>query len=410
MMRSSLLRILSTLLLLPLIALSAPSLLLARSICSTLPVTSDNQESVTVTSVSEISDEINRATGPKTIFLEDGTYHVSPSSVIHVNKPGITIRSKSGDRDRVLIVGQGMRNGVEVGHGFFISSSNTTIADLTIRDIRNHAIFINPGSHRNLIHNVRCLDCGEQLLKASGGSELPPKNDSTVQCSSFEYSDTLDDGDDGWYTNGIDLLNSHNWVIRYNLFKNIRHNPALTSTLAGPAILVWQSSSGTLIEGNQIINCDFGISLGNASGEGVQHDGGVIVNNFIKGYNKSDFGIGIIRSINSRVEHNTIYSPGSWPYSIEARFPETRNAIIRNNFVDEPILPDRDGADVQVRNNLTKAKPSYFRDARSGDLHLHSRRAPALDCTTSLKSRTYDIDQEQIDDLKPDCGADELNN
>lgn len=260
--------------------------------CGPLGPPGDDETVVTVSSLSAIQNAIASATGPKTIYLTSGVYPVTPDSFIAIHKSDITLRSLSGNRDDVVIQGQGMAAGGDVGHGIYITASNITIADLTVRDTQNHGIFFNPGSHDNLVHNVRCVDIGEQLLKASDDTSMAPKNNTIVECSLFEYTTTLNDGDDGWYTNGIDILNSHNWIIRDNTFRNIKHNPSITTTLAGPAILAWKGSSGTLVERNRIIDCDFGISFGNAGGSGIQHNGGIIRNNFIKGYDHTDFGMG----------------------------------------------------------------------------------------------------------------------
>lgn len=173
-------------------------------------------------------------------------------------------------------------------------------------------------------------------------------------------------------------------------------------------ILVWQGSSNTIVERNRIIDCDFGISFGNASGSGVQHTGGVIRNNFIKGYENSDFAIGIVKSPDAKILNNTIYSPGAWPYSIEARFPETTNCLIMNNLADETIWGNRDGASSILTTNITDATSDDFVDVANGDLHLASDSVPAVDAGTPTADRTLDIDCEEISDGKPDIGADEF--
>ncbi len=78
------------------------------------------------------------------------------------------LRSLSGDRDDVVIQGAGM-GGAGTAHGIFVNESDITVADLTIRDIPNHALFISPIHEPEdlLFHNVRCVDAGEQIFKAN---------------------------------------------------------------------------------------------------------------------------------------------------------------------------------------------------------------------------------------------------
>ena len=364
---------------------------------------------VTAVNLSELQAQIGGASGPTTIYLEDGVYRVTPASIVNVDRGDITIRSKSGDRTAVIIEGQGMAaGGSGIGHGIYIAADNVTIADLTVRQTQHHGIFVTPGSDNCSIYNVMVMDTGEQLIKASGGSDQAPKLGGTIACSLIAYTTTLDDGDDGWYTNGIDLLNTKGWTIRDNTLRNIRHHPDLTDQLAGPAILVWQGASDTLIEGNRIIDCDIGIALGNAGGGGVQHTGGIVRNNTIKGYSGSDVGIGLIRATGALVEHNTVYSPGGpWAHSIEARFSETTDCTIRNNFSDEPIWPDRDGAMVVNLANRSDAQASDFRDAAAGDLHLTATAVSAINAVPATGGRTHDLDCEEINDAAADLGADE---
>ena len=257
-----------------------PGFTKAQCDCDAYPPPAPDETIVTVSSTAEVQNAIANASGRTTIYLAAGVYPVTNASLINIFKPNITLRSLSGNRDDVIIQGAGM-DAPGVGHGIYIDADDVTIADLTVRDVPNHGFFINPGSDNCTFYNVRGVDCGEQILKASGYTNEPPKNNGVIRCSTFEYTTVLDDGDDGWYTNGIDLLNCHDWVISDNIIRNIKHNPAITSTLAGPAILLWHGSSNTIVERNRIIECDFGISFGNAGQNGVSHTGGIIRNNFI---------------------------------------------------------------------------------------------------------------------------------
>ena len=382
--------------------------ILAQCNCGPLPPPGNEETVIYADDLAEVQQAIAAANGKTTIYLNPGTYPVNPSSFIHIHKPDITIRSSSGNRDDVIIQGEGMAAGGGVGHGIFVDADNVTVADLTVRDIQHHAFFVNPGADSCLFHNVRGLDTGEQIFKASGYASLPPKNHGIIECSTFEYTTTLDDDDDGHYTQGIDLLNCHDWIIRDNVIRNIKHNPSLTSTLAGPAILAWYQSTNTIVERNRIIECDFGISFGNAAQGTVSHTGGIIRNNFILGYASSDFGIGLAYAPGAKVINNTVYAPGGWPYSIEARFAETAGCEIINNFSDEDIWDNRDGASCILATNYTNATADDFVNVADGDLHLVSAAVPAINAGTNNLDRMMDIDCEDIISL-PDLGADEFN-
>ncbi len=379
-----------------------------RSQCNCDPLSAPlpNETVVYVNNTTELNNAIGSASGKTTIYMNSGVYQVSTSVFINVYKPDITIRSTTGNRNDVIVEGEGM-DASGLGMGFYIDADNVTVADVTVREVQKHGFFVNPGADNCVFHNVRGVDCGEQIFKASGGTALAPKNNGIIECSTFEYTTTLDDGDDGWYTNGIDILNSHDWIIRDNTIRNIKHNPALTSNLAGPAILAWQGSGGTIVERNRIIECDFGISFGNAGEGGVSHTGGIIRNNFVLGYADSDFGIGLIYAPNAKVINNTVYSPGGWQWGIEARFPQTAGCVIMNNYTDEAIFDNRDGASCTLTTNITNAAAGDFVNAYTGDLHLVFGAGPAVNSGTATPDRTHDIDCGSIVDL-PDVGADEF--
>jgi hypothetical protein len=382
--------------------------IMAQCNCGLLPPPGNEETVIYADNLAEVQQAIAYANGKTTIYLNPGTYPVNPSDFINVYKPDITIRSSSGNRDDVIIQGEGMAAGGGVGHGIFVDADNITVADLTVRDVQNHAFFVNPGADSCLFHNVRGLDTGEQIFKASGDHSLPPKIHGIIECSLFEYTSTLDDGDDGYYTQGIDLLNCHNWIIRDNVIRNIKHNPSLTSTLAGPAILAWYQSTNTIVERNRIIECDFGISFGNSAQGMISHTGGIIKNNFILGYASSDFGIGLAYAPDAKVINNTIYSPGGWPYAIEARFAETIDCEIMNNFSDEDIWYNRDGASCKLTTNCSTATAADFVNISKGDLHLSSTAVYAINTGSTTPDRTQDIDCQDIIYL-PDVGADEFD-
>ena len=65
----------------------------------------------------------------------------------------------------MVIRGQGMAGGVS--HIFNVAGSGFTAADLTVGWVANHAVQIQSSSDNPVIHNVRFVDTGEQMLKVS---------------------------------------------------------------------------------------------------------------------------------------------------------------------------------------------------------------------------------------------------
>lgn len=78
------------------------------------------------------------------------------------------------------------------------------------------------------------------------------------------------------YTNGIDALGVDGWVIRDNLIRGIY---CRNDEQAGPAVLLWRGSGGSLAEGNTFLTSSRGVHLGLGPGD---HTGGVVRNNFFR--------------------------------------------------------------------------------------------------------------------------------
>ena len=97
---------------------------------------------------------------------------------------------------------------------------------------------LNAGAQSPLIHNVRLVNAGQQFIKASPDGAGGGVDNGIVEYSVIEYDTTASDD----YTNGVDVHTGDNWIIRHNLFRNIR---APQGALAGPAILMWNASTNT---------------------------------------------------------------------------------------------------------------------------------------------------------------------
>jgi hypothetical protein len=338
-----------------------------------------------------------------TILLAPGTYRLSNTVYINGTFTNVGIRGATGNADDAVLAGPGMTD-ASVPYGIWVGGNvqGVTIANLTIRDVYYHPIMLNAGAQSPMIHNVHLINAGEQFVKSSPNPAGGGVDNGVVEYSVIEYQTTSRDA----YTNGVDVHTGRNWLIRNNLFRNIR---APQGQLAGPAILMWNASSGTIAEGNTFINCQREIAFGLIERTPNDHSGGIIRNNFV--YRTAtvagDAAIGVFDSPNTQVLHNTILVSGTYPSPIEYRFVDTAGVVIANNLLDGGILA-RDGARGTVAGNVTAASPALFVNPSAGDLHLKAAATVAIDKVAAIAGCSTDWDG----DTRPqgsaaDVGADE---
>lgn len=374
--------------------------------CSPLTVTIG--EIINVTNISELQAavlRINEHGGNFTVLLEDGTYNIPDQ--LFITGSNVVFRGKSGDRNRVIINGGNMHDGAYMGFG--LAGSNITIADMSIGEVQTHAIQIHGERPYQaggiLVHNVRLFNTGEQMLKGATDDNTGSAN-GTVECSLFEYTSNFGPQ---YYIGGIDVHMGNNWLIRKNVFKNIRSpENADRDHVAEHAIHFWNGSGNVTVEKNKIINCDRGIGFGMSGRRPFQT--GTIRNNMIynNGAGRNDDS-GIILEDASQVEvyNNTVFFESNYPNAIEYRFPGTTNVQILGNLTNRQITL-LDGASANVANNITEAQKSWFRDPSNGDLHLNTQATTVIDQGPTITGVTDDID----DEVRPhgtgyDVGADE---
>ncbi len=354
----------------------------------------DSGQRIVVSSTAELMNAVEQAnaTGSRTIVLADGTYTLDRA--LWISGSNITFRSNSGNRDGVIIRGQGMYGGVT--HIFNVAGSDFTAADMTIGWVANHAIQIHRESDNPVIHNVRFVDTYEQMVKVSflEGNSASSEHGLVEWCL-FEYSAGIGPQ---YYIGGVDAHQAHNWIIRNNTFRHIRSPGA---SLAEYAIHFWSESSNTLVENNVITNCDRGIGFGLGD---RGHQGGMIRNNMV--HTTRDVGIGLENSSGTAVYNNSLFTE-NYGNSIEYRFGRTQGVSIINNLTNASIS-SRDGGSATVATNVSNAQAPWFTSASSGDLHLASNEATVIDQGQTLSDVTQDIDCEP----RPkgngyDIGADE---
>ncbi len=357
----------------------------------TLPSTT-----VTVSTAAELIAAANAADaagGNRTIILKDGNYDIG-TTYLFLSSDNLAFRSESGNRDAVRITGAGMYAGFQ--NIFSVAGDNFTLADVTIGEVRNHGIQIHGelDADNILIHNVRIINTGEQMIKSSYSSGNNQSADNgIVQWSEFEYTAGIGPR---YYIGGIDAHRAQNWIVRNNVFKHIK---SPDSGLAEHAIHFWSEGRDNLVEKNLIINCDRGIGFGMGS-DG--HINGIIRNNMVS--TSRDVGISLENASNAKVYNNTVDS-GNYGNSVEYRFSGT-SADIRNNLTTGNISK-RDGGSATLSNNVSNAPTSWFEDPSTGNLHLASSVSSVVDQGQTIAGVTQDIDCETRQGAY-DIGADEF--
>ena len=327
-----------------------------------------------VSNTAELVDAVAQANagGDTLIELNDGVYNLDNG--MWVSASGVTVRSVSGNRDAVRILGQGMDGGVS--HVFWAAASDFTVRDVTLGNVANHAVQVHGdmGVSNFQMINCRVIDTGEQMLKVSYDPARPDLRsyNGLVEGCLFEFTAGIGNQ---WYTGGVDAHQATGWVIRGNIFRGIR-SPA--DDVAEHAVHFWSDSVDTIVEKNLIINCDRGIGFGLGD---RGHRGGVIRNNMI--YHDSsegfaDVGIGLESATDVQVYNNTIYQEHSYPRAIEYRFGSTSGCFIANNLANRAIA-SRDGGQADLQANITGAQAGWFRDVAAADLALSGRIAEVVD-------------------------------
>lgn len=409
MFRSSTISIAITFLLPFLIDVAAASPPLHRA-CNAPPLPSPSGTVVTVSTESALQAAVNSITSGTTILVQPGTYNLTSTLWLNRNVENVAIRGSTNSCDDVLLIGRGMSNASygNVPHGIWIGNArNVLVANLTIRDVYYHPIQLDPnaGAQAPRIYNVRLVDAGEQFVKSSARtSGASGVNNGIVEYSIMEYTTTARSN----YTNGVDVHQGASWIVRHNLFRNIR---APAGQLAGPAVLMWNGSRDSIIENNLFLNVQYGIALGLNGSKADDHVGGIVRNNFFhrNGSQSGDVGITINNSANTKVLHNTVIVSGTYSNGIEYRFPATTGVEIRYNLMDAGVQ-QRDGATGTVSNNVTHAQPSWFVNAAAGDLHLVAIATAAIDKAAAHPSVPTDYDAEtRPQGTVPDIGADEFS-
>ncbi len=403
------------------LALPAPSF--AQGSCDPLPPPSGAVIDVTPGQAGNLASIIAAARTGDTIRLADGTYVLSQNLVFRT--PGVTLRSRSGNRSAVTLDGQ-----YKVGELIMAMVSDLTIADLTLTRAYYHPVHVAPENQSitgTLLHNLRIVDGASQFIKINPANGYYTDN-GVIRCSSLELTDAgRGQVRDNCYTGGIDAHQSRGWQVYANTFTGFWCG----SGLSEHAIHFWTGSRDTVVDRNIIVNSARGIGFGlgqSVSGRTygdqpcagksfVGHYGGTIRNNFIfandtRLFNSAsgfDVGIGLEQACGAAVLHNTIFSTSApRGSSLEWRFVNT-SATVGNNLVSH-TLRARDGGIATLVGNVANAAAAMFVDAiQTGDLHLRATATSAIDQAVPLGTPVlWDIDGSPRNP-PADVGADEYS-
>lgn len=404
---------------------SRPAVFRSREHCQPLPPPTGHI--VTVSTVAELVDAVNNARSGDTILLQDGTYNLDGLH-LRFDTPNVTLRSASGNREAVIIDGNGSTTEIVQ-----IVASDVTIADVTLQRAYNHPIHVMSTAEAEttgtLIYNVHIIDPGEQAIKINpytGEDARHFPDGGIIACSHIELTAAgRANIRNDCYTGGVDAHQARDWIIRDNLIEGFW----CTSGLAEHAVHFWRASRDTLVERNELRNNARGVGFGMATegdnlrtyadhpcpqaGGYVDHYGGIVRNNIIFANDEElfaseygfDCGICLWNACGARVLHNTVVSTRPPFSSIEWRFERTEVAIV-NNLLSHN-LRDRGGT-ASLSGNLSGQPLSLFVDGNDGDLHLADGANPAIDSVALPPDVADDIDG----DARPigpaaDVGADE---
>jgi hypothetical protein len=371
---------------------------------ATPPLAAPSGHVLRVATTPELQQAARDLQSDTAIVLQPGRYVLQEPLRIGQRDPAaaltnVAVRGAGGNRDDVVIEGAGL----EIAH-----VTGVLVADLTVINSAGPALLLaGESASRPHIYNVRFADAPGTLLRAGAGAEgSPGVADGVVEYSLFELTSV---SRDRAATGGIAVAGGRNWIVRYNVFRNLRGGPAAAQQHR-PAVAMRDRSEGAQVHNNLFVDCARGIAYGMAQADGPPDNrAGAIFNNFIyrrRGLS-GDAGIMLWGSPGTQVHHNTVIQNGTYQRSIEYRFRSTAAADIRNNLTDGPI-EGRDGAQAVVVGNFMAATLAMFQNPRVGDLRLTPTAQQAIDRGVLGSPRPFDWDGEvRPAGSRPDIGADE---
>lgn len=360
------------------------------------------ETAIRATTVAELFAAARQVQPGGTILVADGHYSLPQMLDLHTDR--VTLRSESGQRDKVILDGHGQL-GELVG---ITRCSGVTIADLTIQNARWNGFKLNSdhGVTRVTIYNCVIHNIWQRGIK---GVTVPKKNrdqlrptDCRVQYCLFyndrpkKFSD--DDADrpdnfNGNYIGGMDIMYARRWTISDNVFLGIQGR---TREGRG-AIFLWVDAQDCIVERNIIVDGDCGICLGNSfrSADTPVHCTRCIVcNNFVTRCPEN--GILADYTKDCKILQNSIHDPESRLQRLIRLVHDNDGLVVRNNLLN--------GANVRVEtqsridsggNDSGKDRAAWFVSASEGNLHLKPGKPITKVTVPRLEDVLEDIDGQK---------------
>jgi hypothetical protein len=335
-----------------------------------------------------------------TILIAPGVYELTRTLQVGGGVRNVALRGDTPDRGQVILRGRGMRNADfgTVPHGIMVNDAmDVLIANLSVGACWHHPVTLQgaAGCERVRLFNVRLFDAGEQFLKANPDGQGGGVDGCVVEYCVFEFTDTARHN----YTQGMSCHRCAGWVVRNNLFRNIR-GPKDDPNVGG-CVDFWNGSRDTTAEGNVLVNCRMGIRFGivrRDPKEGFHdHEGGIIRNNVIwrqaGAVAAPDGGIMVWDSPGTRILHNTVVLNGTYPMgAIEYRWSD--GVTIARNLIDAPVWRREEAVGMEADNHrITDGR--LFVNAAVGDLRLSPQAALFLGWMNSLPDCFLDLNGEK---------------
>ncbi len=368
---------------------------------------------IKVASVDALFAAVRRVRPGGTILLADGTYPMTRTLVIATN--GVTLRSGSGRRGRVILDGGGTLGELLTIRG----CSGVTIADLLIQNVRWNGIKLDSdsGVQKVTIHNCVLHNIWQRAIKGVTVPEVERDRLRPKGCR-IEYCFFINDrpkryGDDpadtaqsfgGDYIGGIDVMFASGWTIADNVFVGIHGRGGS----ARGAIFLWHDCRECVVERNVVVDCDSGICLGNSfKPPGIAyHCTGVLVrNNFVT--RAPENGILADYTQNCAILHNTVHEPKSRFGRLIRVVHENGGLRAEDNLLSGPGPLIESNSQLTMRNNLSQDLSTAFVASSEGNLRLTAAATMAIDRGEPLAEVPTDIDGTPRD-AHPDLGAHEF--
>jgi hypothetical protein len=335
-----------------------------------------------------------------TILVADGHYLLTACLDLHTDN--VTLRSESGQRDRVVLDGSG-----PLGELVSVTRcSGATIADLTIQNAKWNGFKVNSdkgqGVRRLTICNCVIHNIWQRGVK---GPRVPPENrealrpaDCRVQYCLF-YNDrpkrpSDDEADEqnhfgGNYVGGMDIMCAGRWTICDNVFVGIQGR---TREGRG-AIFLWVDTRDCLVQRNVIIDCDCGICLGNSfrgPGEAVHCTRCTVRNNFVAACPEN--GILADYTRDCKIVHNTIHDPASRMQRLIRVVHDNPGLVVANNLLSGKAMQIETQSPIRLEGNVIRDLTAALVGPGEGNLRLRAEAAAALPTVSRLDDAPQDID------------------